>query len=303
MTNTADAKSARQTLLDNLPLIDQVTRSVCRRRGLSSDETEEVVAVIRLRLIEDDYAILRNYQARSSLATYIAVIVRRWLADDSVRRRGKWHESADAHRLGPLAVELERLLHRDHHSIEEALPRLRRLEPAVTRDHAERLAELLPSRAPLPRSVPIEEASFLTVPHHDVEPDHERVAENLAKEVRLAIEPLSLQDRLILRFVFSDGMTLSDVARALQLPQKPLYRKLNRILHELRSKLEAAGIRSTDVNDIIVEEGTLDFGLRKSSIRPSEETSASAGGGEDRDFVADTVTPTPLRSTTDPCPH
>jgi DNA-directed RNA polymerase specialized sigma24 family protein len=39
-----------------------------------------------------------------------------------------------------------------------------------------------------------------------------------------------------------EGTSVADIARALGLPQKPLYRRLERALAALRAALEAAGV-------------------------------------------------------------
>ena len=58
----------------------------------------------------------------------------------------------------------------------------------------------------------------------------------------MAVARLAPQDRLVLRMRFEDGCSVADIARALQLEQKPLYRRLERMLGELREALEAAGL-------------------------------------------------------------
>ena len=49
---------ARELLESNLALIERITAFVCRRQRLSPDDAEEFAGVVRLRLVENDYAIL-----------------------------------------------------------------------------------------------------------------------------------------------------------------------------------------------------------------------------------------------------
>ena len=281
-SGASDIDRARELLLNNLERIDHVTRSVCKRRGLSPDEVQDVVGQVRLRLIENDYAVLRHYRYRSSLATYVATLVRHWLADDHVRTHGKWHASAEAERLGPIAVALERMLHREDATLDDALLTLQTMEPELTRDGLARIAEQLPPRWPRPRSVPLEHAyeGAVAVPHHDVEPDHDRTVAYVASQVRQAIERFAADDQLILQFMFVHEMPVASIARALHLEQKPLYRRLQRLLRDLRVQLERAGIHSDDVMGLVAEEGVFDFGLRTGG-RPSEEVAELAD--EDKD--------------------
>ena len=49
-------------------------------------------------------------------------------------------------------------------------------------------------------------------------------------------------------------MGIADIARALNLKQKPLYRRLDRLLQRLRAALEAAGIDRLEACDIVNRE-------------------------------------------------
>src|ERR1700755_1489778 len=53
-----------------LGLIDAVVRGVGRRHRLTADEADELRSLVRLRVLADDYGILRKFQGRSSLKTY-----------------------------------------------------------------------------------------------------------------------------------------------------------------------------------------------------------------------------------------
>ena len=56
-----------QVFIDNLPLINDAIRMVCRRFGCSVDEAEEFAAHARLKFIEGDYAVLGKYAGRCGL--------------------------------------------------------------------------------------------------------------------------------------------------------------------------------------------------------------------------------------------
>jgi RNA polymerase sigma factor (sigma-70 family) len=57
-----------------------------------------------------------------------------------------------------------------------------------------------------------------------------------------AIERLPPEDSLIVRLHFYEGFTVADVARAVGIPQKPLYTRMKRLLEALSKDLEAQGI-------------------------------------------------------------
>lgn len=54
---------------------------------LSQEDTDDLCAEIFLALLNDNYAILRRFRGRSSLATYLTVIARRIVAREIARRR------------------------------------------------------------------------------------------------------------------------------------------------------------------------------------------------------------------------
>src|SRR5258705_10650787 len=104
-----------------MALIERAVAFACRRNRLDPNDAEEFAAIVNLKLVENDCAILRAYEARSGFATFISVVVQRMALDYRIHVWGKWHTTVGAKRLGPLAVELERLLHRDGRTLDDAL--------------------------------------------------------------------------------------------------------------------------------------------------------------------------------------
>src|SRR5207247_4910890 len=101
-------------------LIERVVVWVCARRCLRGADAEDFASTVKLRLIEDDYEVLARFEGRSSLKTYLTVVVNRFYLDYQTQRFGKWRSSAEARRLGPVALRLEVLLYRDGLTFEEA---------------------------------------------------------------------------------------------------------------------------------------------------------------------------------------
>src|SRR4029077_12843055 len=111
--------------LANLPVIDAVVKQVCRRHHLSSAEADDFASEVRLHIIERNYETLRKFEGRSSMRTYLIVVVQRLFLDYRNRIWGKWRPSAEARRLGPVAMLLERLVARDGWSCEQGIETLR----------------------------------------------------------------------------------------------------------------------------------------------------------------------------------
>ena len=94
----------QRLLLDHLDLVDQIVRTIGRRRHLSATERDDFASFVNLRLVDDDYAILRKFQNRSTLWTYLAAVIERLSLDFCAEKWGRWRPSAMAERLGPVAV-------------------------------------------------------------------------------------------------------------------------------------------------------------------------------------------------------
>jgi RNA polymerase sigma factor (sigma-70 family) len=254
---------AHELLVSNLALVERAIAFVAHRHRLSADEQEEFGGVVRLRLVENDYAIVRRYEGRSSFAAYISVVVQRLLLDHRTHLWGKWHPSAEAKRLGELAVELEKLLLRDGRTLEEAYFSLRPANPSIDRDGLRRLADSFPPRAPRKRFVAIDHAGGLGV---DAQPipssEQQRISEHVSVAIREFLAGLSADDRLVMQLRFDSGMTVADIARSLHLDQKKLYRRIESHLAALRAMLESRGIAAREVADLIGDRGVVfDFGL------------------------------------------
>ena len=84
--------------------------STARRQVLSKSELDALSAFIHQRIAYDNYAIVRKFQRRSSMATYLAVVIERLALDFSIQLWQGWTPSAEACQLGPVAVLLERLI-------------------------------------------------------------------------------------------------------------------------------------------------------------------------------------------------
>lgn len=252
----------------NLPLIDRVVAGVCRRAGLRDADAEDLASTAKLALMENDYAILRAYEGRSALGTFLTIVVQRLLSRERDRMWGRWHPSAGAESLGAAAVLLEKLLVRDGRSLEEAIPLVRAVDPSLDRATARDLAARLPSRAPRPRLVSLaaDEVEFEAPERADARASQAegiRISERAARVVRETLATLPLEDRMLVRLRFGAGKNISDVSRLLGVAQRPLYRRIEMLLRRLRDALEREGVGAALVQDIIGAAATegIDFGL------------------------------------------
>jgi DNA-directed RNA polymerase specialized sigma24 family protein len=239
--------------LKALPVIDDVTGQVCRRHRLSAAESDEFRSDVRLHFIERNYEVLRKFEGRCALATYVAVVVQRVFLDWRNRMWGRWRPSTEARRLGPAALLLERLVTRDGWTIDQAVEMLRVNHQVEIDDVIREFCTTLSARGPSRRLVSEDDAQ--EVPGTGPAPDANVVmAERdfLAKRVQAALDRarqgLAPMERLILKMRFDDRAAVSDIARALHLEQRPLYRTLERLLKTVGAAMEAEGISRADID-------------------------------------------------------
>lgn len=253
-----EPSSLEQEFLAHLPFIERATSYVARTNHLSSQDAQDFASCVKVKLIEDDYAVLRKFQGRSSLRTFLGVVIQREFIEFQRQRLGKWHSSAEARRGGPVLMLLERLLVRDGYTFEESCQLLAsRHGVTLGRGELESLASRLPPR--FARTFESDDAlPYLpsAMPAPDAVLDRmER--DRLETAVRRALTDLKARlpetDRLILAYRFEDGRKVVDIARALQIEQKALYRRVESILKQLREALEAAGFDASVVQALFNE--------------------------------------------------
>jgi RNA polymerase sigma factor for flagellar operon FliA len=259
------AAAAAGLFLAELETIERAIAFACRRNGLRDEDAEDFASFVRLKLIDRNYAVIRKCEQRASFAAYISVVVQRLLLDYRISHWGKWHASSQAKHLGDVAVTIEAMLYRDGSTIEEMLPALRRRWPSLTRAEVENIAARLPGRTRRPRLVDLDSQMPFTaesVPRPGFAPERRELSKKVAAIVRATMRDVDDDDRLLFRLRFEGGMSVADIARMLRVEQKPLYRRLQRCLVLLRQRLESAGIRRRDVDEIIDDPNAeLDFGL------------------------------------------
>lgn len=254
----SDAIDFRRLFEDNLDLIEQVVRYVCRRRGFFGDEEDGFRSYVFLKLVDQDYGVLRKFQGNSSLKTYLVTVTVRLASDYRIEKWGKWRPSKMAERLGPNALLLEKLRFRDGHPLEEAIA-VMRLNHGVAEsaDSLRELAASMPER--VPRRAEGEDA-LANLSHPSRAPDQKLMAVEAETGWKVVLDKLSealraldTEDRLIVRMRYDKSASVATIARALGLPQKPLYRRFQSLLGGLRLELERNGVTQEEIRRLLGE--------------------------------------------------
>ena len=270
----------RELFEANLELIERLLRTVCRRNAFPVDDSEEFAGWARIRLIEDDYAVLRKFRGGSSLSTYLTVVIVNLFKSYRVHRWGRWRPSAEAKRAGAVAIQLETLTSRDGRPLEEAIQVLRtNYGCEATPEALRELAARLPSR--VPRRFESDErlalvADPVATDTRLAESERRRAAAATERLLAEAMAELATEERLMLKLRFAEGVTVADIAIALGVPAKPLYVRFERCLGQLRRSLEARGLDAETAGSLVGWAGLdlhLDFraGERNGAARPSPQ--------------------------------
>ena len=242
--------------LTHLPVIDAAIKTVCRRNHLSPSDADDFASDVRLRLLERGGEPLAKFEGRSSLQTFLVVVVTRLFLDYRNHQWGKWRPSAEARRQGPIAILVERLLVREGRTFDQVVETLRTNHGVEMTPEIETICVRVAARLPARQFVSDVEA--IAVQSAAPPPDANVVrAEQdfLAKRVKTALDKvrqtLPAEERLILRMQFQDAMSVADIARALHLDQKRLYRTVERVLATVRDGLLAEGIDGGEVRELL----------------------------------------------------
>lgn len=256
-----------------------------RAHRLSADAADEFASWALLKLIDNDYAILRKFEGRSNMRTFLISVVQHLFLDWRNAQWGKWRPTAVARRMGHLAIELERLIIRDDMSFGEAAELLVSRGVARSRDDCEAAWALLPQR---PSRRVANESELRNVPAREHANDtvisSERHARGRAASAAMAqaLSSLESQDQLIFRLRFYESFTVARIALLLETDQKGLYRRFDRLLEVVRASMVAMGVSPSDASDLVSNPGgelqpVFDGPAGNRKTRPSRGTST---GGE-----------------------
>lgn len=243
--------------LDNLSLIERVTAFVCRKFGLTGADAEDFASVAKLKLLDDDYAVLRKFENKCSLPTYLTIVIQRHYLDQKIHEWGKWRPSMRARQGGDAAIYLERLVSRDGLGITEASMIVRQKYTELDSRALDALAASIVVRAP--RRAKVERTEEMPEPSSEASAEDELLSDereatalHTSAVLSRELDRLSAEDRLIMKLRFIDAMKVSTMARMLHVDQKQLYRRIERLVAALREALLAGGVAMSDIGDMLI---------------------------------------------------
>jgi RNA polymerase sigma factor (sigma-70 family) len=232
----------------DLQLLANVIREVTRLRRLSPADAQDFAQSVQARCLERGYDVFRRFSGRSSLRTYLRVVVTRLLLDWQNSSYGKWRPSATASRLGEAALLLERLIERDGCTPAEAVNVVSTRHPGWHVDMLRQIADALPRRVRR-RFVSDEVLEWECVAGFDdpVAAEEERHArKEIARILRKAFRQLPRADQQLVAMRCTHDVSVRTLAEHLRTDPRLLYRRFDRALRTLRRALKAAGVTQAD---------------------------------------------------------
>jgi RNA polymerase sigma factor (sigma-70 family) len=265
----------RDLLIAHLDFIRARVELIGRRHRLSRETVEELCSDLGVKLLDNDYEVLRRFRGEAKLTTYLAVVVDRFFLDWRTREWGSWRPHPVPHD-GPVA-QVERLIGRNGFSRSEAL-RMVAERHGAGGPSEEQLDDAVPvqSLRARPRLVGLTEAEE-SAATSGPSPEDALCAREAHCQIRdrltSAMASLAARDRLLVKLHFGKGLTVAGIARTLGLRQRELYARIERALDRLRERLVAEGVTWADVRE--------QLGRMERFPDPWEDSSALGGKPEE----------------------
>jgi len=250
----------RSLFLAHLAYIERVAAKWCRMNGVWGQEAEDFVSEAMLKLMENDCAVLSKFRGECEVQKFLAVVAVQRLREHARERWGRWRNSVAARGLGALAMELEVLVYRDRYTLAQAGEKLRVAGKTAQSDaELARLLAQFPVRRPLrPEggAVPPELLEAPDTADRWVEDEErEKRCRTVMERLREVLGRLEPEERVAARMRFAERRKVGEVARALCVETRPLFRRLAGLRLRLRESLEAVGVTEDDMIDCLGDAG------------------------------------------------
>jgi RNA polymerase sigma factor (sigma-70 family) len=230
-------------------LLAQILRDVARARRLNPEDAQDFIQAAQVRLIERNYDVFDRFTGRSSLRTYLTVVVTRMLLDWRNSVYGKWRPSAMAVRQGKTAVALERLIARDGYSPAEAIEHMLARPGGAGRDELQRIAEALPyrHRARMVSDEVLHDMGGVWFEDPLDAAEQRQTDHRVQRALAAALTQLPEEERWLIDVRYKQHRSVQALAQFLQTDPKRLYRRFDRTLRSLRRAMLAAGVTGSDI--------------------------------------------------------
>lgn len=280
--------AAQDPFEQHLDEINRIVGHVCKRNHLAPQDCDDFRQHVHLKLLEDDRNVLRKFEGRSRMSTYLTTVIQNLYSQYRIHLWGKWRPSAEAKRLGDKAITIERMTTRDGQTLQETIEILTtHAGSAYTRAEIEALYLRLPPRQPRPVLVAdnaVPEVVAADAADDDVlRQQRERTARGMAAAMDPVIEEMSAEDKVILKERFWHAKRVPEIAASMHLDAKKLYKRLERLSATLGDALQRAGFGRDDAAELLAHgDHNLTLNLEKQRPRHSKPPDGDSVRGTGR---------------------
>ncbi|MGK5092477.1 sigma-70 family RNA polymerase sigma factor [Deltaproteobacteria bacterium TL4] len=237
--------------------IEKVIKNIASRHHMNQEEVEEFTSEVHVKLVENDYAIIRSFNGKSAFKTYLFTIFGRFFVDFLRSRKGRWRPSRESLKIGPVAVKLEELVYKERHSYEEAYRIL-----IINYQFQINIADFQKLVSTLKRTPPIrgEEQASVAVSVDDADPEfvftHSQFQSKMEKLYHLMgimVQDIEKEEeRFILKMRFESGYSITQIALLLGKNRSHINFLLNALLKRFRTEILSSGITLEDAKEVLL---------------------------------------------------
>lgn len=232
------------------------------------NEALELSNLVLNKLEANEYKILKQFQGKSKLTTYLTAIISRQAVDMLRQKHGRNRQKERAGALGPLGDKVYKIVFQQGLSLVEVQKDfLRRRLPVPTDEAIQEVIDNIQGPVKIPADTPDIKTGFLKpadnpggnvveIPDHASNPEQTMLDQTRNQSVNLSLaellDKLSGEDRMILRMRFGFGehekqAKIPEIAAALHISPKTVYKRITTILGTCRKHLELKGVTIHDL--------------------------------------------------------
>ncbi len=282
MPTTSDHSRYQAILNDNLTYIEQQCRKIIHRKikmnPLNPDQLEieientalELINTVMDKLQANGFKILRQFNGKSKITTYMTTVISRTFVDQLRSKIGRNRDRERAEKLGPLGKQIYQLRHVEKLEREQVIRRIQEdidqtakaaeIDSMIDRIDAalktKNLSTAVTTGSPIKAGMKLPDDKIV-VPDPGKGPEETLLLSEKKVKHRQAIshllDQLSTEERFVLknRFYQDDlplKLRIEAISRALNMEKRNVYKKIDRLLKKCKKMLMEQGL---DINELI----------------------------------------------------
>lgn len=228
---------------DNIETIYSTINFFCRNKQIIGEDKKDFSSQILIKVIDNDYKVLRSYNKKSKLTTYLLTVISNYYIDLKRKEIKRWRPSKKSKNKGPIAVKLDELINKKNYTLEEAHDTLTiNHNYNVTLDELSKIASEFKNSTRQIRKVSDTHLTTLTDnnPHTEeaiIKTEDQKTVNDMIRVSVKIRENLPGEAKLILKMRFFDDYSISQIGRMLNIKRHAVDKILKDSLKEIKDSL------------------------------------------------------------------